>query len=168
MRSGRPKASATKAPRRTAKSNDMKAAALNDPDLKPSKKKAPRSRTKTKRSLMAVINRDSRLSKYDKACISQAHADGFTVQDLAALTVYELRLAQLLFDDDKLAAKDLIIAINKAASHVAAATQIATAAPGGGANITVTFTAAGPASHRPEAAATGVPDPVVGDIIDAE
>jgi len=151
----------------------MATAAVTDPDIAKQKatktKKTRPPRRTPKRSLLACILGDPRLTAADKRRIKEAHQDGLTVEDLAALTVYELRLAQRLYEADALSAKDLMIAINKCSSHVAACTQLGAANPSGGANITVTFeTASAVTSARPEAKNHGDPDPVVGDLIDAE
>lgn len=117
---------------------------------------------------MAVLLADPRLTDKDKKAIAQAHVNGVTIGDLAALTVYEIRLAQNFFAAGELAAKDLIVAIGKAASHVAAAAQLGQEQAPVGANILVTFNGEGQASTRPEAQRTTPTDPTVGDIIDAE
>lgn len=163
MRSGKPKTSATAPARQTARNNDT--ATMGAIPGKPTRKAR---RTLPRKSLLAVICRDPRLTKADKTSIMDAYENGLTVQDLAALTVYELRLALQFYDDAELSAKDLIIGINKAASHVAASAQLATAAPGTSADITITFAGSGLSSDRPEAAAPGTPDPVIGDAIASE
>lgn len=112
---------------------------------------------------------DPRLTKGDKEAIAQAHADGLSVADLAAFATYEVKIAQRLFELEKLDAKALLVAINKAASHVAAAAQLAIGGnESSGANITVVMQGAGPTSTRPEIVERPAPDPQVGDLIETE
>jgi F420-0:gamma-glutamyl ligase len=126
-------------------------------------------RQSSKRALLGCILGDTRLTADDRKCISQAHRDGVTLQDLAALTVYQLRLAQTFFESGDLAGKDLIVALGKVTSAVAAAAQLGQGSgPGGAATITVTFVGSGPTSDRPEAAQTTARDDVVGDVVDVE
>lgn len=160
MKAGRPKSSSSKIARRTARSDDLATADLQQ--------RKPAARTRTTRSLLTVLLGDPRLDADDREAISDAHSSGLTVQDLSALTVYELRLAQILHAEGELASKDLIVALNKAATHVAAAAQLGASDQSTGADITVTFLAVGGSSGRPEAAQLRPPDPVVGDTIDAE
>lgn len=150
---------------------------LTDPDAKKVRaeraaKKAPRrKRTATApraRGLLATLLRSTLLTDEDRKAVRAAHASGLTVQDLAALTVYELRLAHKLHTDGELPAKDLLVGINKAASHIAAVAQLAQGSPGGATSVTVTFVDSGPTSDRPEAAQSTARDPQVGDIVDTE
>jgi len=124
-------------------------------------------RATAKKGLLGVLLSDPRLEANDRKSIQEAHAVGVTVQDLAALTVYEIRLAQACFASKELAAKDLIVAIGKAARHVAAAAQLGQAQAPTGANITITFNGTGPTATHPDAVAPQH-DPDVGDIIDTE
>lgn len=149
-------------------------------DSKPSglnKEGRPRkSRNKTlprqtpKNTLLSVLCRHPSLTADDITAIRGAHASGLTIGDLAAITVYELRLAQMFYDNGELAAKDLVVALQKTASHVAAAAQLTQENAGGGpTKITVEFVGDGPTSTRPEAVQYAARhDAVVGDLIDAE
>lgn len=111
---------------------------------------------------------DPRLTITDKMAISQAHVGGVTIADLAALTVYEIRLAQAFYAIGELAAKDLVVAIGKAASHVAAAAQLGQEHAPQGAAISITFEGDGPTSARRDGPTSTPPNAQVGDIIDAE
>ena len=165
MRPGRPKSDASKPARRLARNNDTATAGA---EAKAKAKDKPE-RAPNKRGLLRALMANPLLTAGDKAAITQAHADGFTPADLSAMTTYELRLAQRLFEADKIDAKALLIAINKATSHVAAAVQLADPnGGGGGAHITVTYEGAGKSSTRPEIADRAAPHPVVGDIIETE
>lgn len=77
-----------------------------------------------KRSLAGLLMRDARLSSEDRAAVKHAYEHGMTPQDVAALVVFEVRLALRFFKQDVLAPKDLIIALNKAASQAAATAQL--------------------------------------------
>jgi hypothetical protein len=128
-------------------------------------------RTCHKRSFVGMLLAEDRLTKDDKAAIKEAHTAGITVQDVAALVAYEIRLARNFFANGELAAKDLIVCLNKAASQAAAAAQLAqTGTVGMPTRIEVSLTGATPvatATHpdRPDRAD---PDPQIGDLIDAE
>lgn len=183
MRSGRPKSDQTQPARQSrARSNSTAAAGLataGDTDTSDTTTKAGRPRKSSdptapratrKRSLLSAITADPRLTTADKKKITEAHEDGLTVQDLAALCVYELRLAQRLFEAGELAAKDVVVAIGKMTSHVAAAAQLGAAVGGSsGASISITFDAgSAPSSDRPEGQPRTPTDPQIGDIIEAE
>ncbi len=126
-------------------------------------------RRKPAKGLLAAIMADPRMTTTDKRRIREASEQGLTVGEVAALSVYELRLAQRLHEAGELSAKDFVIAVNKSATHAAAAVQLAAGeGEGGGAHVTVVFAGQGPTSTRPEAINVTPPDPVVGDLIEAE
>ncbi len=161
-----------------ARNADTAAAALTDPDIaaasgrkRPGPKPATprRKRGPNRRGLLRAILSDPRLTKGDKEAIGQAHVDGLSIADLAAFATYEVKIAQRLHELGELDAKALLVAINKAASHVAAAAQLASASnETSGANITVVMQGVGPTSTRSEIADQAQPDPVVGDVIETE
>jgi len=57
--------------------------------------------------------------------IKAAGEQGYTYGDLSAYAQTEIELARGLFENGYLAAKDLLIALNKAGSHMATAAQLA-------------------------------------------
>jgi hypothetical protein len=120
------------------------------------------------RGLLASLLQSTLLSDDDRRAVRAAHSTGLTLQDLAALTVYELRLAHKLYAMQELPAKDFLVGINKASSHIAAVAQLAQASPGGATSVTVTFAAPGQTSDRPEAAQSTARDPQIGDVVDTE
>lgn len=179
--SGRPKGSKTSPARRVrpdradTSTAELGAASGTEPTPltasgRPRRKSDPTApRQSRKRSLLGCLLADPRLTVQDKKAIQQAHVDGLTLADLASLTVYELRLAQVLFAAGELAAKDIVVAVGRAASHVAAAAQLGQASGPASAAITVTFAGDGPSSDRPEALTHAArQDPDVGDLIDVD
>ncbi len=172
MLNGRPKGDQTQpAGQARPTTCDSTTAALTDRDIA---REAGRSRNDPtqprqshKRALMSAILNDPRLTAADKRSIKEAHNDGLSVQDLAALTLYELKLAHALYASGELAAKDLVVAINKLSSHVVACAQLAQTSTAGVASVSVTFSGTGPTSDRPEAG-QGRQDPDIGDLIDTE
>ncbi len=176
MLGGRPKTSSNSPARTLARNADTATAALTDPDVareagreppKP-KRKPKRKPAERRRGLMRAIMTNKLLTAADKQAIQQAHDDPVTAQDLAALVVYELKLAERLHARGDLDAKSLMIAINKVTSHAAASVQLGEASAGGGAAVTVTFKNSGPTSTRAEVKHHAPPDPIVGDIIDTD
>ena len=65
------------------------------------------------------------LNESDRRAVRQAHVDGVTANDVAALVVYSVRVAHRLYERGELAGKDLVVAMNKATAHAAAAAQLA-------------------------------------------
>lgn len=62
-----------------------------------------------------------------------------------------------------------MVAINKAGSQLAAAAQLSQSAPGAGTTVVnVRFTGTGPRSTHPDCKPRPAPDPVIGDLIDAD
>lgn len=117
-------------------------------------------------SLLSIICRDPRLDQKARTAIRSAHSKGLSIGDLGALTAYAVIIAQ---ESNTLDTKDFLITVQKAASHVAAAVQLAQETIGDGATrITVEFVGDGPTSSRPEAMRATRRDVVVGDLIDAE
>lgn len=141
MKRGRPAKSAKTTPKR-ARSRSAKvdaAASLNraDPDAAALIDGPPPAKPKTKRpgrghgkGLVALLLDDERLDAGDCAAIRMAHKGGLTVQDVSALVVYEIRLAQRLFASGDITATGLMISLGKANSRAAAAAQLAATAGG--------------------------------------
>lgn len=128
----------------------------------PVKRNDPRQPRKThKLSLEGAILSDPNLTPADRKAIALAGKNGVTVGDLSMLVVYELRLAQRLFAEGTLAAKDFVVACNKIASQVAAAAQLGVSQQAGiPSKINVTFTSDSPdivpgARERPAPGACG-------------
>ena len=134
----------------------------------PRKKTSPRQPRKShKLSLEGAILGDDKLDPADRKAIVQAGKVGVTVGDLSMLVVYELRTAQRLFASGELAAKDFVVALNKIASQVAAATQLSiTSQPGVPSRVQVGFTCNSPfvVDGARERAAPGP----CGDIVEVE
>lgn len=170
MKPGRPKTSSAKPARQ---SRAKKSAVVVDPSL--TKEGRPRRANQNdlpprspKSSLLTTLTSDPRLTEEDRAAIESAHEQGMTLADLAALTAYEIRMARVFLQSQELAPKDFIVAIGKAASHVAAAAQLGQANAPTGANISVTFNGTGLTSTRPEAVQRTGRDEQVGDLVDTE
>ena len=157
MKAGRPK-TATDAPAKQARPRFQKrdaAAQLAgaDPDAtatvshgKLNKAGLPRrtrannqSRRKEKTSLAGLLMKSSLLTVEDRAAVKHAHEHGLTPQDVAALVVFEVRLALRFFKQDVLAPKDLIVALNKAASQAAATAQLSAGSGALPARIEIAF-----------------------------
>jgi hypothetical protein len=65
------------------------------------------------------------LNADDRKLVGQAHQDGITVSDVAALVVYKNLVAMRLYERGELSGKDLIVALDKSTSQAAAAAQLA-------------------------------------------
>jgi hypothetical protein len=183
MKAGRIGKPNNQLPRRTrADSVDCTTFGLDDPTEQARPPAKAKSKTKSEEradaragGLLASLLGDKNLGRADKIAIRQAYRKGLSIADLAALTVYELRRTQMLYEkldrngNPLLSTKDFLISLNKITSHVAAAAQLEQqAGPGGVAAVQVTFIGTGPTSTRPEAAQLSLRDESVGDIIDAE
>ena len=160
MKAGKPKTDQTK-PARQARARNNAAVAVDKP--KPKKPRAA-----TKRGLLAFLCADQRLDQAARNRITQAWQDGVTPEAVAAFTVYCLELAVRGNADGDLEFKDLMVALTKIGSHIAAAAQLGQGGGGGGASISVTFAGTGPASTHPEIGERRPPDPEVGDLIETE
>ncbi len=126
-------------------------------------------RQSRKSSLLSVILADTSLDPAAVKRIKGAHGAGLDVADLAAFVTYQIEIVRQAYASGQLAAKDLIVGLNKIGSQVAAAAQLGTAGGTGGANVNVTFNGVGPTSTRPEAAQIVTQfDPDVGDTIPTE
>ena len=177
MLAGRRKSSTKSPAKRLARNADTSTAALTDPDVAreagrdtptPKVKRTVRNPAERRRGLLRAIMQNKLLTRADQQAIQQAHDEPLTPGDLAAVVVFELKLAERLYELGELDAKGLMIAVNKVASHAAASVQLGSDGGGGGANITITFDGAGPTSVRDEIQSHAPPDPVVGDIIDTD
>jgi hypothetical protein len=147
MRAGKPKLAADTPPKRgRPKSQASDAGALPKPKLDAS----------NNRALLTAILRDERLTAEDRDTIQQAAREGINLADLAAMVSYELTLARRLYAEAALDAKDLMVALNKIASQVAAAAQLGVGQESGG-------------STRIEVVVRGGGEAVpVGDMVDVE
>lgn len=113
---------------------------------------------------------DERLSPQAKRRIRQAAVTPVTPDSLGAFAHYSVEVARTAMEGGELALKDYIVALNKAGSQLAAAAQLSQSAPGGGGAtvVEVHFTGTGPTSTHPDCAPRPTPDPVIGDLIDAD
>lgn len=178
MKSGRPKADPSKAPRR-ARPRSQKPDQFGDPDpngvavpaanaaqgvTPPIRKTRTRSnqqpRQKTKRGFAGLLLDDPRLDDNDRAAIRGAAENPLTPADLAVLVCYEIRLARKFYDSGDLAAKDLVVALTKLSSQAAAVAQLSQSA-GGSAVGKLEITFASPDGGQDVASPQG-------DIIDVE
>lgn len=102
-----------------------------DAKAKPKAKRSGRRHTK---GLVGLLLDDDRLTDNDRAAIRSAHQHGLTIQDVAAMVVYEVRLALVLHSrataESGLDDTGLMIALGKANSRAAAVAQLAATAGG--------------------------------------
>lgn len=142
MKSGRPKNDPTQPPRKARPESQA-------PDALSGMRQAPalaqpngprRARKKAKRALLSAILADTNLTDEDRKSIAQASEEGVTIADLSALVLYEIKCVQRFHASGDLAAKDMVVGLNKIASQVAAATQLlATASGSGVGKLEITF-----------------------------
>ena len=158
MRTGRPKSPNDKPARQSRARN----AAASDNQRSGAQKASAASST-----LLDTLANDPRLSPDDRAAVRAAHEHGIELTDLAALTVYEIRLARAMLEADELTPREFMVALNKAGSHVAAAAQLGQAQKPATSNVLVSFSGTGPSSEREDAGRVPV-DPQVGDLIETE
>ena len=175
MKRGGPKTSVTTVPRRTrARTAASPAAGVAEAvaEAKTVKRKSrdnTQPRQQKKQSLLAFMLSDERLSPEAKARIKDAAVTPVTPDSLGAFAHYSVEVARTAMEGGELAMKDYIVALNKAGSQLAAAAQLSQSAPGAGTTVVeVRFTGMGATSSHPDCKPRPVPDPVIGDIIDAD
>lgn len=183
MKRGAAKTANTEPARRTrARADTSATAALTDPaiaaeaELSFNRRGQPtrttdgtQPRQQEKSSLLAFMLSDDRLEPDAIERIRQASREVVTPEALGAFAHYTVELARQGHRDGELAFKDMIVACNKAGSQLAAAAQLSQTAPGTGAtSITVTFSGTGAVATHPDCQARPEPDPVIGDLIDAD
>jgi hypothetical protein len=157
MRPGRPKSDNTKPARQSR--------ARNNADT--NERTGAKTVAAASVTLLDTLANDVRLSADDRVAIRTAAERGIELTDLAALTVYEIRLARAMLERDELTAREFMVALNKAGSHVAAAAQLGQSQKPSVSSVSVTFTGTGPTSER-EGMRRSPTDAEVGDLIETE
>jgi hypothetical protein len=118
-------------------------------------------------SLLSTLIDDPRLTPSDRMAIQSAHSNGIELTDLAALTVYEIRLARAMLEAGELTPREFMVALNKSGSHVAAAAQLGQTSKPTTSNVVIAFSGTGPSSER-DGARVVPTDEHIGDMVETE